>query len=260
VRDALRATGIETVERAGRVIALPVDAPETSALVSWARESGTVVVPHYASPHAVDSRASGPGSGGPLVFVSTENIEAVAEVAPEDLMAVAGAGISVGALEHRLADEGLFWPGSETAGSDELVGDIVATAPGNWAMTGSMLRRYLLAMEVVLADGGTLAAGARTVKSVTGYDLRELFVGSRGTLGIIVSLTLRLESLRNRESVLERYRGDFAGLDRPGTEGGIPGGAALILSRLKAEFDPDCVFPPIETVWASGGVGTGGRD
>ena len=60
--------------------------------------------------------------------------------------------------------------------------------------------------------------------------------------------------------MVERYRGDFAGLDPPDTEGGLPDGAALILSRLKAEFDPDGVFPPIETVWASGGVGAGGRE
>jgi glycolate oxidase len=260
MHDALRAIGIEIIERAGRAIALPADARETERLVAWVGESGAVLVPHYLQPRAVDSVATGSETGRPRVLVSTERMDAVVEVSPADLTAVAGAGVTVGALGRRLNEDGLFWPGAGMAGPEELVGDIVATAPGNWTMAGSILRRYLLAMKVVLADGGTLAAGARTVKSVTGYDLRELFVGSWGTLGIIVSLTLRLESLGNRESVLERYRHDFAGLPGTGTDDGLPDGAALILSRLKAEFDPDGVFHPIEAVWASGDLGAGGRD
>jgi glycolate oxidase len=136
-------------------------------------------------------------------------------------------------------------------------------------MEGNLARRYLLALAAVLADGSLLQAGARTVKCVTGYDLKQLLVGSCGTLGVLTSLTLRLEATPNRESVLERYRRDFEGMapvagsgqpvraDSGGadTRTGIAGGATetacdtdgalLLLERLKRELDSHGVFPDV---------------
>lgn len=142
----------------------------------------------------------------------------------------------------------------------------MARAPGNWTLRGNLTRRYVLALEAVLGDGTVLGVGSRTVKCVTGYDLKQLFTGSCGTLGIVTRLTIRLEAAANREAVRERYRSEFEGLedltghrvaDRTQTrvraasrpEGGSAGGGSMaVLERLKRELDPGSVLPPVSVV------------
>ncbi|MFH1689293.1 MAG: FAD-binding oxidoreductase [Candidatus Eisenbacteria bacterium] len=242
-------------EATGRATALPATAQEAAAVVNLARDEGWVVTSHWVE-SVVNAGGAPSGLFGPrsVLFISPERIDGVDEVAPADLMAVVGAGLTVGALEERIAADGLCWPPSIACRPDDMVGDVIARLPGGWTMEGNLTRRYLLALDAVLADGSLLHAGARTVKSVTGYDLKQLMVGSRGTLGVITSLTLRLEAVANRESVLERYRRDFTGMGSgavPGhagtggaeVAGGECDGALLILERLKHELDPSGVFP-----------------
>jgi glycolate oxidase len=273
IQTRIAAIGIETVEDAGRVIALPASAHEVSQLVGLAREEGWVVAPHAAGepPNDEGSMGADPydrrdgrhnGSAPAAVLLSSERMNSVDELAAADLMAVVGAGVTIRGLEENLAGEDLYWPGSDVAEPEARIGDVVAFAPGNWTLAGNLIRRYLLGLEVVTADGVRVQAGARTVKSVTGYDLRGLYVGSRGTLGVVTSLTLRLESTANRERVRERYGQDFDGLGGaaasvPSAAGTAPTGAGdpstedggfAVLGRLKRELDPDGVFPSIERV------------
>jgi len=216
------------------------------------------VTPHWAET----------GDSGSVLHISSERLCEIEEVAPADLMAVVGAGVTAAALEERVASDGLCWPPSSFCAPDDMIGDIIARLPGGWTMDGNLARRYLLALEAVLADGSLLRAGARTVKCVTGYDLKQLLVGSCGVLGVVTSITLRLEAVANRESVLERYRRDFEGMapvagadTRTGSGGGatetgggateITGGvdgALLLLERLKHELDPDGVFPDVTSL------------
>ncbi len=260
MRDRLSAIGVEFREETGRATALPASARDVAAVVGVARDEGWVVTPHWAEP----------GDSGSVLHLSPERLCEIEEVAPADLMAVVGAGVTVAALEERIAADGLCWPPSSFCTPGDMIGDIIARLPGGWTMEGNLTRRYLLALAAVLADGSLLRAGARTVKCVTGYDLKQLMVGSRGVLGIVTLLTLRLEAVPNRESVLERYRRDFEGMapvagsghplraDESGgadTRTGGGGGAAetagdadgalLLLERLKRELDPDGVFPVV---------------
>jgi FAD/FMN-containing dehydrogenase len=266
MRDRLSAIGVELREETGRATALPASAQGVAAVVDLARDEGWVVTPHW-----VGLRGS-----GSVLHLSPERLCEIEEVAPADLMAVVGAGVTVSALEERVAADGLCWPPSSFCAPDDMIGDILARLPGGWTMEGNLARRYLLALAAVLADGSLLRAGSRTVKCVTGYDLKQLMVGSCGVLGIVTSLTLRLEAEANRESVLERYRRDFEGMaplacsdqpgradesggagTRPGTGGGAietaggADGALLLLERLKQELDPDGVFPGVTSLLPS---------
>jgi glycolate oxidase len=259
--ESLNDIGIETEERTGRVVALPASANDVAAIVSRAADARVVVAPHWM---ACD------GGSGDWVYVSPERLAAVEEVAAADLMAVAGAGVTIGRLESALAERELYWPVSDAADPEEMIGDVIARAPGNWTLRGNLARRYVLALEAVLGDGTVLGVGARTVKCVTGYDLKQLFTGSCGTLGIVTQLTLRLEAAANREAVRERYRSEFAGLEEltgkrspagaPSASvasdagGGATGGGSLaVLERLKRELDPEGVLPPVSVVRGEAG-------
>ncbi len=271
--EVLNTAGIPVEDRSGRAVALPGDADGVVAVVNEARKARVVVAPWWTD--VADA-----------VYISTERLTDITEVVPQDLMAVVGAGVTCSSLADRVECDSLYWPGCDVSEPGAAVGDIVARAQGNWTLAGNVLRRYLLGMEVVLADGRVLHTGSRTVKWVTGYDLRQLFVGSRGTMGIITGLTLRLEPLANRAVVTGRYEREFAGLEKlgdepwhaaealdasgPGAHGGIatgarePSASALygetatgvagslaVLRRLKAELDPTGVFPPAETAFGA---------
>jgi len=316
----LRRTGIDVEDRAGRAVALPGGTDGVIEVVSAARESGWIVAPWavgapsrgasesdgapasaagVASPGAStddydtgSARPSDRRAPSGTIALSLERLDSIGEVVPADLMAVVGAGVTCAALNERVAADGLYWPGADVSRGEALACDVLARASGNWTRAGNLLRRYVLALEVVLADGRLLKTGARTVKWVTGHDLRQLFIGSRATLGVITGATLRLESLANRDVVNERYARELAGLDELGDEplqamrglgfsatGTAPRGAPAtttghlgaagdvetervagapvlssldILKILKAEFDPTGVFPSAESAFGEG--------
>ena len=266
MREVLASIRVESEERAGRVVALPADASGIGAVLRLARERGLVVAPPWMEAGALPASC---------LRLSVERLAGVAEVVPADLMAVTGAGVTVGALAERLRAEGLFWPAADGLGADETVADILARAPGSWTRRGNVTRRYTLGLAAVLADGEVVRTGSRTVKCVTGYDLRALFVGSRGTLGVICSAVLRLESEPRRGAIRAAYGRDFAGLEaagggradaaqrltatagpageRPAGGGPSDAGALDILRRLKAELDPGGVLPPAEAAFVREG-------
>lgn len=247
--EKLRDSGVHTEDRAGRAVALPDSTDGVVAVVNVAREAGRVVAPWWVA-----------DSGG-VILISLERLASVDEVVPADLMAVVGAGLTCGALNDAVREARLYWPGADVSEPGSMVGDVIARAPGNWTLSGNVLRRYVLGMDAVLADGQVLRTGSRTVKWVTGYDLRQLFMGSRGTLGVVTRLTLRLESLANRDAVRDRYEREFAGLNALGDEpwpaadvlpdAGPVIGSLDVLRLLKAELDPDGVFPAAESAFGA---------
>lgn len=169
----------------------PESADEVCAVVRLCREARTPIV------------AFGGGSGvcggvrGPegAVVVATRRLAGLAELVPDDLFASFRAGTNGLAAEQRLRTEGLtlgHWPQSIELST---VGGWVATrASGQFSTAYGSIEDLVLDLEVVLPDGSLLRT-PRTPRSAAGPDLRQLFLGSEGTLGIVTEVGLSLRAL-----------------------------------------------------------------
>ncbi|MFV8751651.1 FAD-binding oxidoreductase [Nannocystaceae bacterium ST9] len=103
------------------------------------------------------------------------------------------AGVTVQAVQEAAAAQGLMYPVDFAAkGSAQIGGSIATNAGGVKVLRYGLTREWVQALDVVLVDGERLSIGGELVKNNTGYDLRHLFIGSEGTLGIIVGATMKL--------------------------------------------------------------------
>ena len=132
-----------------------------------------------------------PQQGG--VILDFGRMNKIIEIRIEDRLAVVQPGVVYADLERALAPHGFFFPPDPASGSVCTLGGNVATNAGGirGAKYGTT-RDYVLGLEVVLADGSVLRTGSRCMKSVSGYDLTRLFVGSEGTLGVVTEITLKI--------------------------------------------------------------------
>jgi glycolate oxidase FAD binding subunit len=128
-------------------------------------------------------------------------LDAIIEHNPEDMTATVQAGVTAGALAARLAAHRQTLPLDPPGWSGRTLGGIAATgASGPLRLRYGTMRDLLLGVRFIQADGVLTWGGSRVVKSVTGYDVPKLLVGSLGTLAVLGELTLRLHPLPEAEA------------------------------------------------------------
>lgn len=197
--DATRAD--KSGQRSGGAPLAIVEATEVAhvqAALRWANRHGVPVVPRGAGTGLAGGAIARPGE----LVVSTARLTRIIEVSREDELAVVEAGVLNGDLNDALAPLGLWYAPDPASRAISTIGGNIATGAGGlMCVKYGVTREAVLGLTVVLADGTILETGHRTVKGVTGYDLTALFVGSEGTLGIVVAATLRLLPLTVGEVV-----------------------------------------------------------
>ncbi len=168
-------------------VALPVSIVEVQTLVRAAGDARVPIVP-YGAGTSLEGNAEA-CQGGLCIDLSQMN--RISEIRPEDLLCVVEPGVTREQLNIELRDTGLFFP--IDPGANATLGGMIATrASGTNAVRYGTMRENVLALEVVLSDGTLVRTGTRARKSSAGYDLTHLFLGSEGTLGIVVGATLKL--------------------------------------------------------------------
>ena len=133
--------------------------------------------------------------------VSTTGLDRVVAYDPEEMLAVVEGGMRIGALRKTLAECGQEWPSD--APDDATVGGTIAVAASSpRRLRMGPLRDTVVELELVTGDGRLVRSGARTVKSVQGYDLHRLATGSLGTLGAIVQVAVKVRPLPKARRVV----------------------------------------------------------
>ena len=183
------------------------------------------------------------GQRTPVGEIDLSGLEGTVRHAPEDMTAVVGAGISLSDLQSRLGRSGQWLPVDPPAPERLTVGTLIAddlNGPRRYGF--GTIREHLIGITVVLVDGRIVKAGGNVVKNVAGYDLCRLFVGSRGTLGIVVEAAFKLRPLPESETILAaRYDT-------------LDGALTLLDTIFDARLDP-----VVLDLHDPGGAGTKGR-
>ena len=226
--------GVWTV--AGRepvAVAFPRSAAEVASVLEHARNAGWGVVPTGAGHELCEGREP----ARPVVVLSTRRMQEVTVYEPADLTMTAGAGLTLGDLEARVAGEGQWLPLDPPSATTRSLGGAVARgSAGPLSPMFGAPRDLVLGLTVVIGDGRVLRVGGRVVKNVAGYDLVRLIVGSRGTLGVITSVSLRLFPRPAVDRVLVSRAGDASDLVRPGravaTARVLPASAQIVRSEI----------------------------
>ena len=147
--------------------------------------------------------------------LSTSGLDRVIAYDPAEMLAVVEGGMRIGDLRRVLAEGGQEWPAD--ASDDATVGGTIATASSSpRRLRMGPLRDTVVEIELVTGDGRLVRSGARTVKSVAGYDVHRLATGSLGTLGAIVQVAVKVRPLPKARRVVRT------------SDGGLPAGRRLL--------------------------------
>jgi len=169
----------------------PATTQETAAVVRICAQAGVPIVPQGGNTSMVGGAV--PAEDGSQLVLSTTRLSKVRDIDTVDLTMTIEAGVTLKAAQFAAAEAGCLLPLSiSSEGSAQIGGVLAANAGGNNTVRYGNARDLVLGLEVVLADGSIWNGLRRLRKDNTGYCLRQLFVGSEGTLGIITAAVLKL--------------------------------------------------------------------
>jgi len=226
----------------------PGSVAEVAAILRLASETGTPIVPQGGNTGLVGGQIP---RGGELVLALTR-LDRIREVDATSNTMTCEAGVVLVKAQQAASEADRLFPLSLGAeGSCTIGGNLSTNAGGTGALAYGVARDLVLGLEVVLADGRVLNVLNKLKKDNTGYDLRNLFIGAEGTLGIITAAVLKLfPRPRSVETAFIGVPSPRAALDLLNMVQERTGGAATtceLIKRIAIEFavkhGPDCRDP-----------------
>ena len=179
----------------------PANTEEVSRVMALAYETGTIVVPQSGNTSLVGGGT--PSQKGDAILLSLSRMNKIEEIdVVNDTMTVE-AGVILEKAQQAARDAGRLFPLSFAAEGTACLGGCIATNAGGTAVLRyGNTRELVLGLEVVLSDGRVVNMLRGLRKDNTGYDLKQLFIGSEGTLGVITRAVFKLEPLPAARTVL----------------------------------------------------------
>ena len=170
----------------------PRSTAEVAAVLRLCHAAGQAVVTEGGKTGLVSGARASSGE----IALSLERMHAIEQIDARGRTMTVQAGATLQAVHEAAEAEGLIMPLDLGArGTATIGGNIATNAGGNQVIRYGMMREQVLGLEVVLADGTVMSSLNQVLKNNTGYDLKQLFIGSEGTLGVITRAVLRLRPL-----------------------------------------------------------------
>ncbi|MFB6616422.1 FAD-binding oxidoreductase [Streptomyces sp. NPDC085524] len=181
------------------VVVLPRTVEQVQHVMRTATALRIPVVPQGAR----TGLSGGANASDGCIVLSLVKMDRILEISAVDRIAVVEPGVVNAVLSRAVAERGLYYPPDPSSWEQCTIGGNIGTASGGLCCVKyGVTAEYVLGLDVVLADGRLLRTGRRTAKGVAGYDLTRLFVGSEGSLGIIVQAVLALRPAPPRQLAL----------------------------------------------------------
>lgn len=223
-------------------IVRPRTTEEVSAILNICHAVGQPVVPHGGLTGLVEGSLARKNE----IALSLELMNQIEELDEAGMTMTAQAGVILQKVQERADAAGLMFPLDIGSRGSAMIGGIASTnAGGNRVIQYGMARNLILGLEVVLANGTIISSLNRVIKNNAGYDLKHLFIGSEGTLGVITRVVLRLlPKMRSRHTALMAVS-EFGLLPRLLKElGSSLGGALSAFEMMEENFYRLVTSPP----------------
>lgn len=173
-----------------KALTLPNSTSEVAAILRLCHQHGQTVVPHGGLTNVV----GGVTTTSDDIALSLERMNVIEQIDLQNKTITVQAGTILQDVQKAVAETGLLFPLDLGAkGSCMIGGNISTNAGGLQALRYGVMRQLVLGLEVVLADGTVVSSMNKMLKNNAGYDLKHLFIGSEGTLGVITKAILKLE-------------------------------------------------------------------
>src|SRR5690625_1082005 len=216
-------------------VALPIRHEEVVELVKFAKEKQLTII----------ARGAGTGVAGAQVpihgqelIIDVKLMNRILGLDEETFTLTVEPGVLVGDIHQYVESLGYFYPPDPASKHSSIGGNVATNAGGIRAVKYGVTRDYVREMTVVLPSGEEMTLGSLNIKSSSGYDLLDLFIGSEGTLGITTEIKLRLLPLpAARQTILISFEDVFKATE--GTLAILTSGADPSEVEL---FEKDAVF------------------